>query len=235
MTPLWPFGARDRRAKRLWLDLGRLGDLVDPSGPHEQWQDHGGGLLRTILHQHRLPTDVASTRACANWDQLRERIQDYDMLLMNVRCYTYGVAREAARLFKKANPAGKVLVGGLQASVALDEMEAAEDFDKICQGPGEGIIVDLVRDPDGFPRVVEGVGAASMDDWPTIDRTLWPQAGSEWIESITMRRAQSGTAFSSPSMATICRSSSSAAIAGQDSQPCAYAESRQQRRVTLDS
>ena len=25
--------------KRLWLDLGDLGDLVKPSGPHEQWQD----------------------------------------------------------------------------------------------------------------------------------------------------------------------------------------------------
>jgi len=50
--------------KRLWLDLGDLGDLVNPAGPHEQWQDHGLGLLRTILHQNGVMTALASTRAC---------------------------------------------------------------------------------------------------------------------------------------------------------------------------
>ncbi len=51
------------QSKILWLDLGDLGDLVNPSGPHEQWQDHGLGLLRTILHQNGIQTDLASTRA----------------------------------------------------------------------------------------------------------------------------------------------------------------------------
>ena len=41
-----------KEPKRMWLDLGDLGDLVNPDGPHEQWQDHGLGLLRTILHQN---------------------------------------------------------------------------------------------------------------------------------------------------------------------------------------
>ena len=50
---LWPFN-RDNTPKHkiLWLDLGDLGDLVNPAGPHEQWQDHGLGLLRTIMHQN---------------------------------------------------------------------------------------------------------------------------------------------------------------------------------------
>ena len=37
------------RLRRVWLDLGDPGAFVRPSGPLERWQDHGLGLLRTIL------------------------------------------------------------------------------------------------------------------------------------------------------------------------------------------
>ncbi|MEK7788190.1 MAG: radical SAM protein, partial [Chloroflexota bacterium] len=39
-------------------------------------------------------------------------------------------------------------------------------------------IVDLVRDPDSFPRVMMGRGSKSMADWPMMDRTLWPKPAS---------------------------------------------------------
>ncbi len=165
-------------AKHLWLDLGDLGDLVNPAGPHEQWQDHGLGLLRTILHQNGVMTDIISTRACTSWDQLRNQLQGYDMLLMNVRSYTFPIAYRAAKIFKKVNPNGVVITGGMHATVAPDEMQEIEEFDKICQGPGESIIVDLVQDPAAFPRVILGTGAKSMADWPMIDRTLWPKPAS---------------------------------------------------------
>ena len=166
------------KIRRLWLDLGDLGDLVNPAGPHEQWQDHGLGLLRTILHQHGVMTDMFSTRQCATWDEVQARMQGYDMLIMNVRSYTYPVAYRSARIFKQLNPHGLVIVGGMHATVALDEMESVPEFDKICQGPGEKIIVDLIRHPESFPRVVLGVGARSMEEWPMIDRTLWPKPAS---------------------------------------------------------
>jgi anaerobic magnesium-protoporphyrin IX monomethyl ester cyclase len=159
----------------LWLDLGDLGDLVHPDGPHEQWQDHGLGLLRTILHENGIKTDLASTRAVTSWDQLAKQIQGYDMLIMNVRSYTFPVANKAAQLFKELNPDGIILAGGMHATVAPDEMEAVVEFDKICMGPGEKVIVDLVRDPDAFPRLFQGEGTRSMADWPMIDRTLWPK------------------------------------------------------------
>ena len=164
--------------KRLWLDLGDLGDLVTPSGPHEQWQDHGLGLLRTILHQNGVLTDLASTRACTTWKQVEEKLRGYDQLMMNVRSYTYPVAYRAAKLFKQLNPNGLVITGGMHATVAPDEMEAVPEFDKICKGPGEGVIVDLLRDPGQFPRVFIGQGSKSMAEWPMIDRNLWPKPAS---------------------------------------------------------
>ncbi len=173
MLKFW--SRQGQKSKTVWLDLGDLGDLVKPDGPHEQWQDHGLGLLRTILHQNGLTTDLLSTRAVTSWDQLRRQLQGYETVIMNVRSYTFPVARKAAQIFKEVNPNGVVLTGGMHATVAVDEMSAVPEFDHICQGPGENIIVDLVSDPGAFPRVFVGVGAKSMAEWPRLDRTLWPQ------------------------------------------------------------
>jgi radical SAM superfamily enzyme YgiQ (UPF0313 family) len=65
------------------------------------------------------------------------------MLIMNVRSYTFPVARKSAQIFKEVNPNGLVLTGGMHASVAPDEMLEVAEFDTVCQGPGEKIIVDL--------------------------------------------------------------------------------------------
>jgi anaerobic magnesium-protoporphyrin IX monomethyl ester cyclase len=175
-----------RRSRRVWLDLGDLGDLARPVGPHEQWQDHGLGLLRTILHREGLETDLLSTRTVTSWRALRRALRGYDQLLMNVRSYTFPVARRAAELFKQVSPHGTVLAGGIHATVALDEMLAVPAFDRVCPGPGEAIVADLARDPSGFPRLVKGVGARSMADWPRIDRTLWPRPAGRlrWLRRV---------------------------------------------------
>ena len=192
--------------RRLWLDLGDLGDLVTPAGPHEQWQDHGLGLLRTILHQNGIMTDLASTRAVTSWRQLRKKLRGYDMLIMNIRSYTYPPALKAAQIFKELNPNGIVITGGMHATVALDEMESVEAFDKICQGPGEKVIVDLVRDPDAFPRVIMGVGARSMAEWPMIDRTLWPKPASRRLAKTFNWPLEPECGWGPPPVATILTS-----------------------------
>lgn len=176
---LQPTEAPGDQPKRLWLDLGDLGDLVNPAGPHEQWQDHGMGLLRTILHAKGVMTDMFSTRQCISWDEVERKMKGYDILIMNVRSYTYPIAYRSAKIFKRINPSGKVLAGGMHATVALDEMLAVPEFDHICQGPGENTIVNLVSNPAAFPRVILGVGAKSMAEWPEIDRTLWPKPASK--------------------------------------------------------
>ncbi len=173
MFKFWP--QKKEKSNILWLDLGDLGDLVHPDGPHEQWQDHGLGLLRTILHQNGISTDLLSTRLVTSWPQLQKQLQGYEMMLMNVRSYTFPVARKAAQIFKEVNPDGRVLAGGMHATVAVDEMVEVKEIDHICQGPGENVIVDLVKDPAAHPRVIMGVGSKSMAEWPMIDRSLWPK------------------------------------------------------------
>ena len=160
--------------KRLWLDIGDLGVFLRPAGAHDRWQDHGMGLLRTVLNSSGVETDMFSTRSLKSWKELPKRLEGYDMLILNVRSYTFPFAFKAAQEFKKVNPKGLVLAGGMHATVAPDEMEAIHEFDYICQGPGENTIAELLKDPAAFPRMVMGVGTKSMADWPMMDRTLWP-------------------------------------------------------------
>ncbi len=165
-----------REWRRLWLDLGELGAFAAPGRPLDRWHDHGLGLLRTILSGQGVATSLASLRSLQDWSQLPALVAGYDLLLMNVRSYTFPLAREAARSFKRVNPEGVVVVGGMHATVAPREMESVAEFDRIVRGPGEQVVVGLATDPLGFPRVVTGTSARSMDDWPWIDRVLWPHS-----------------------------------------------------------
>lgn len=196
----------NRGSDIVWLDLGELGDLVHKSGPLEQWQDHGLGLLRTILRRSGVNTDLRSTRAVTGWMQLERQLVGYRMLLMNVRSYNFPIAREAARIFKRLNPDGLVVVGGIHATVALQEMEAVSEFDRICIGPGEGLIVDLVRDPDGFPRQFAGKSARSMAEWPTIDRRLWPKPASRQYRNHYPWPLEPACGWGPPPVATVLTS-----------------------------
>lgn len=190
----------------LWLDLGNIGDLVRPNGPHEQWQDHGLGLLRTIMHHNDLNTDILSTRQFTSWKHLAKRLQGYKIMLMNVRSYTYPLARRAAKIYKEINPDGLVIVGGMHTVVAPEEMEEVREFDKICSGPGESIIVDLVRNPDLFPRVFKGKGAKSMSEWPVIDRELWPKPASRKLRRKNTWPLEPECGWGPPQVATIITS-----------------------------
>jgi hypothetical protein len=169
--------------RRLWLDLGDLGAFRGPSNPFDLWHDHGLGLLRTILSRRGLATALASTRSLRDWSELAPIAVGYDVLLMNVRSYTFPLARRAAEIVKRVNPGAVVVAGGIHATVAPDEMESVAEFDHIVRGAGEGVIADLATDPRALPRVVTGVPARSLDDWPWIDRALWPnprRAGAPW-------------------------------------------------------
>ncbi len=159
-----------------WVDLGLFGLFLDPSSAStDNWQDHGLGLLRTVMHRDGVFTSIESVKNHKDVDSIVARLVAHDVLLMNVRTYNFSQARQIAERFKQARRNGIVIVGGMHATVNIDEMKAVQAFDHICVGPGEGIISELARNPGKHPRVFDGVAAASMDDWPDIDRRLWPQ------------------------------------------------------------
>src|SRR5262245_36569807 len=165
--------------KRLWLDLGPPGTFsrFRRAAGFEFWQDHGMGLLLTILRQQNNAIDGFSLRSVRSWRTLGLRLRNYDQLYLNVRSYTFPFARKAAEIFKLANPRGIVIAGGIHATVAGEEMERVSAFDHICKGSGEGIIADLAHDPHSFPRMIAAGTQKPQHSWTMIDRTLWPNPG----------------------------------------------------------
>jgi len=87
------------------------------------------------------------------------------------------------------------MAGGMHATVAPDEMLEVPVFDKICQGPGEETVVDLVRNPDNYPRLFQGKGARSMAEWPAINRELWPKPGSWLGQALDLRPRKTRAAW----------------------------------------
>lgn len=160
--------------KIIWIDMGDIGVFKTPNVSLDMWQDHGLGILRTIMHQKGILTDIVSLRSLKSWEELNFHVKGYDIALMNVRSYTFPFACRAAKIFKKNNSNGLVIAGGMHATVALNEMLPIEDFDYICTGGGENIICDVVSNPKSFDRVIKGVSSTSLSEWPMIDRTLWP-------------------------------------------------------------
>lgn len=163
--------------KRLWLDLGTFQSFRS-TNPTDHWQDHGLGLLRTIMRNAGLESDICSTRALASPQELANRMAGYDLLLMNVRSYNWPMAKMAAQLFKQANgERGIVVAGGMHATVSPEQICAFPFVDHVCTGNGEKTILELARNPSEHPRLVRSEGFASMADWPMIDRSLWPDPG----------------------------------------------------------
>lgn len=162
--------------RRMWLDLGDFRDLVDPwIHAHSRWNDHGGGVLLTMARQAGIEFERESLRLMSSWGEFRSKAKDFSLLALNCRSYNYPMAKRAAQIFKQLNPDGKVVVGGMHATVAPEEMDAVPEFDVIASGAGENIFLDIIRDPAAFPRHVSGKSAASLNDFPWIDRTLWPK------------------------------------------------------------
>ena len=173
----WPWGKKtSSNNKILWVDLGDLGDLVHPSGPHEQWQDHGLGLLRTIMHQDGIMTDMVSTRAVTAWEQLAKQMQGYEMLLMNVRSYTFPVGLQGSAGFsRKSTPTASSSPAACTPPWRRTRCSPSTRSTTWCRGRAKRRSSIWCKDPAAYPRLVQGVGAKSMAEWPMMDRELWPK------------------------------------------------------------
>lgn len=189
----------------LWLDLGEFGKMNCFGSPLEQFQDHGLGLLRTVCARSGLNTRVASLRAMSDWDQFDQAIRNLDVLCLNVRSYNLTLAMEAARRFKKVNKDGRIVTGGMHATIAPEEMLGCEDFDVVCSGSGENLIVDIIKAGSG-PREISGIGVRELDQLPWLDRELWPRPLDDSSEFAYTWPLEPACGWGPPPIATILSS-----------------------------
>lgn len=159
-----------------FVDLGPWGAFL-PGGPvsTELWQDHGLGLIRTVVHEAGWSTFVLSTKNYSRGAEIAKDLRAFEILVMNIRSYSLGQAKEISALYKKLNPQGRVLVGGMHTLVNLDDITSHQEFDFICVGGGEKAILEMLQDLPNTKRITIGKESESMDSWPRINRFMWPK------------------------------------------------------------
>jgi len=159
-----------------FVDLGPWGAFL-PGAPlsTEVWQDHGLGLLRTVVTTAGWNSFVLSTRNYRDAATMAKDLQAFEIVIMNVRSYSFVQAKEISTLYKEGKPERKVLVGGMHTLVSLNDMTSHPAFDYICVGGGEETILEMLGNLPNLERVTQGKDSKSMDSWPEIDRRLWPK------------------------------------------------------------
>ena len=110
---------------------------------------------------------------------------DADYLLLS--CLTPTVERgyELAALFKRTNPAGRVLMGGPHVSFLQEE--ALRFADHVVTGEGEGVITDLLRYGTAEP-VVAGSPVENLDSLPFLDWRLLVNRGRLKVQPLMFSR-----------------------------------------------
>ncbi len=162
--------------KICFIDLGPWGIGLQTNGlSTEHWQDHGIGLLRTVLYNEGITSCVYSTKNYKKADEIAIDISKNEIIIMNVRTYNFHIAKEIAIEYKKINPKGLIYVGGMHASVDLKSMVDFKEFDKISVGVGVNQILKLIKEPQNTERVSYSNEKYTMDEMPWINRNLWPK------------------------------------------------------------
>jgi len=98
-------------------------------------------------------------------------LYDSDVLGISMMTSTAPRGYELAKDFRKANPKGKVIIGGSHATFLPEE--AAQFADVVVTGEGEPVISDVIEMvKDGGAGIVAGRPVENLDDLPFPDFSL---------------------------------------------------------------
>ena len=186
--------------KILWMSLDDAGVFVSRRKPYI---NHAIALLRTVLYNAGIKTDFKTLRYVWQKEQVRDRVYGYDILLMSVMSFNFPYAVAVAKIFKECNPAGKVIVGGVHASVGYKEMKAVKEFDSVVKGPGEKVVVDTIKHLGAGQKLTYHTQENSLEQWPNINRDLFPEPLEDYsplvepptVTMITSRKCKYNCSF----------------------------------------
>lgn len=127
----------------------------------------GPVYLATILQQNGYEVQVINENILKRGISKTEL--DADILCMTGVTATIERGYEIIDQFKKQNPGGKVIIGGIHASFMPEE--AAKHADHVLVGEGEKVILDLVQ--GRFKqKIVYGEQLSDLDEAPIPDLSL---------------------------------------------------------------
>jgi hypothetical protein len=163
---------------------------------------HGLGLMISYAREKGHDFTLIDNRMINDWDIFRHKLADSGAEIVGISALTvhYAAAKRCISIAREVLPKAKIIVGGLHASVATQEVVAFQDIDHIIKGDGELTFVDVV---DAIaagrkPRRILYGRKPELDRLPFVDRDIFE--GNEhlmpplwfgetpWVSMITDRQ-----------------------------------------------
>ncbi len=157
--------------KTILVDLGDFNALQHPD-PFVSWHNHGVGLLVATCRKEGLNVDLISLKHLGDWNEFEEKIRGYNLMGISMMSSDYPNAMKLIEIAKKQGLT--VIVGGIHATVAPDELTNKKEIDYILFGEGEITLPKFIKNPEKFEREIRGETVDDLDSLPFIDRTLYP-------------------------------------------------------------
>ena len=159
--------------KTIFVELGQFSASSLPD-TELSWHNHGAGLLVTVCRTKNLPVDFVSLKDLSGWDEFQKKVKGYGMVAISMMSSDYPQAMKAIEIIKELNPKTKVIVGGIHATVAPDELKENKNIDYILFGEGEITFPEFLENPSNFKREIKGEPVLDLDTLPFLDRTIYP-------------------------------------------------------------
>ena len=146
--------------------------FVEPSGVasnvfsyHSSLPLMGPVILGTILAKEGHQVQIVNE----NMSKITRQDLDADILAVSILTPTATRGYQVARMYRAVNPKGRIIMGGIHASILPEE--ALKHCDTVVTGEAEKIIADLVK-YGSSEKIVAGSPLQNLDDAPLPDFTL---------------------------------------------------------------
>jgi len=135
----------------------------------EAWIDHGAAITFALAKNPSARfVDMKSTLGRG---ELEQRLFGCDLVCFGLKSAHYDLGMEVVGAAVAVG--AKVLVGGVHATAAPDELINNPQIDYIFQGESEITFPDFLKNPDKYDRIIKGKRPENLDALPFIDREIF--------------------------------------------------------------
>jgi len=138
---------------------------------------HGLCSLSACIKGAGYGVELIDLRKLRGWDHYRQRVQQLGPAMIGITSTSldYGIARRCAQIAREVNPHVVIVIGGIHATVATEQVLAEPVFDHVVAGEGEISFVDLLKKLEAGQtpsRFIQGI-QPDLDALPFVDRELF--------------------------------------------------------------
>jgi anaerobic magnesium-protoporphyrin IX monomethyl ester cyclase len=184
------------------------------AGGDANFVQYGLAYISSYAKQMGHSIDLIDFRKLAGWEAFEEEIQNRSPGVFGISATSidFPVVREAIRRIKDIDRHSITIVGGVHATVSVEEVKQVVEIDHVITGEGEIVFSELLSRIEKnlpSPRVIRGV-AADIHSLPHPDRELFdyekgelanpwlPHMGVPFVSIVTSRGCPFNCKFCQP-------------------------------------